>query len=320
MTIHAHSKTQPTKPSQQKRQALWTQIKRQKYLFLMSVPFIIWIAVFCYGPLYGWLMAFVKFQPHRGIFGSEFVGLHYFKQFFVSPDIWPILRNTVAMSLMHMVGENIFPLLLALLINELQSPRFKKGVQTLTYLPHFVSFVVVANIFLELLGTNGPVNEALVNLGLVDTSIKFWQEPKYFWVMATSLKIWKELGWGSIIYLAAISGIDQEMYEAASIDGCGRFRRIWYITVPSLLPTVMILWIVNMSGIFAAGFDASYLLSNSLTRDVAEVIETFTFRMGISMGQYSFTTAVSLLQTFVGFVLVYLTNTLAKKVTDYSLW
>ena len=320
MAIMGKRKAQPPASSLVKRKNTWALIKRQKYLFLMSVPFILWIAVFCYGPLYGWLMAFVKFQPHRGIFGSEFVGLHYFKQFFLSPDIWPILRNTVAMSLLHMVGENIFPLLLALMINEVLSPKFKRGVQTLTYLPHFVSFVVVANIFLELLGNQGPLNQLLLNMGLTSEAIKFWQEPRFFWILSTVLKIWKELGWGSIIYLAAISGIDQEMYEAAAIDGCGRFRRIWYITVPSLLPTVMILWIVNMSGIFAAGFDASYLLSNSLTRDVAEVIETFTYRMGISMGQYSFTTAVSLLQTFVGFLLVYLTNALAKKVTDYSLW
>lgn len=299
---------------------IWSLIKRQKFLFLMSVPFIIWIAVFCYGPLYGWLMAFVRYSPQKGIFGSEFVGFYYFKQFFTDPDIGIILRNTIAMSLMHMVAENIFPLILALMINEVINKRFKRSVQTLTYLPHFVSFVVVANIFLELLGTEGPANMMLQNLGLADSPVKFWQEPMYFWILATLLKIWKELGWGSIIYLAAISGIDQEMYEAAAIDGCGRFKRIWYITIPSLLPTVMILWIVNMSGVFAAGFDASYLLSNALTRDVAEVIETYIYNMGIAMGQYSFSTAISLLQTVIGFILVFITNTLAKKVTDYSLW
>lgn len=292
----------------------------QRELFLMAIPCIILVCVFYYGPLYGWLMAFVKYKPAKGIFGSEFVGLYYFKQFFSDPDVGIILRNTVVMSAMNIVAHSILPLLLALMINEAYNKYFKRTVQTLTYLPHFISFVVVSNIFLELLGTEGPVNEALLNLSLVETAVKFWQEPSWFWLLVTIIRAWKEVGWDAILYLSALAAIDETQYEAASIDGCGRFRRIWHITIPNLLPTVVVLWILNMSGIFSASFDASYMLGNSVTAGVAEVIETYVYKMGISMGMYSYSTAISLLQTVIGFILVWLTNKLSQKTTEYSLW
>lgn len=292
----------------------------QRELFLMAIPCIILVCVFYYGPLYGWLMAFVKYKPSKGVFGSEFVGLYYFKQFFSDPDVGIILRNTVVMSAMNIVAHSILPLLLALMINEAYNKYFKRTVQTLTYLPHFISFVVVSNIFLELLGTEGPVNEALLNLSLVETAVKFWQEPSWFWLLVTIIRAWKEVGWDAILYLSALAAIDETQYEAASIDGCGRFRRIWHITIPNLLPTVVVLWILNMSGIFSASFDASYMLGNSVTAGVAEVIETYVYKMGISMGMYSYSTAISLLQTVIGFILVWLTNKLSQKTTEYSLW
>ncbi len=299
---------------------LLRKAKHQKALFAMAIPCIILVAIFYYGPLYGWLMAFVKYSPSKGVFGSEFVGLHYFKQFFSDPDVGIILRNTVVMSAMNIIAHSILPLLLALMINEVANRHFKGAVQTLTYLPHFISFVVVSNIFLELLGTNGPINEVLQTTGMVDAAIKFWQEPSLFWLLVTLIRAWKEVGWDSILYLSALAAIDNTQYEAAGIDGCGRFRRIWYITLPNLLPTVVVLWITNMSGIFAASFDASYMLGNSITSGVAEVIETYVYKMGISMGMYSYSTAISLLQTVIGFILVWLTNKLSQKTTDYSLW
>ena len=299
---------------------LMQTIKNQRYLFLIAIPCIIYIGIFFYGPLYGWLMAFVKYKPSRGVFGSQFVGLHYFKEFFSDPDLGKIVRNTLAMSSLNLIAINTFPLLLALMINEVSNKKFKRTIQTLTYLPHFVSFIVVANIFLELLGTNGAVNDLLKNMGVIETSYKFWQQPSLFWLLATFVRAWKEVGWGAIIYLAALAGIDQEQYEAAAIDGCGRIRRIIYITIPNLLPTVMILWITNMSGLFSASFDASYMLGNATTSNVAEVIETYIYKMGLSMGMYSYATAVSLIQTVLGFLLVYLTNKIAQKTTNYSLW
>lgn len=292
----------------------------QKYLFLIAIPCIVYIAIFFYGPLYGWLMAFVQYKPARGIFGSEFVGLHYFKEFFTDPDLGKIVRNTLAMSTLNLLAINTFPILLALMINEISNKVFKRTIQTVTYLPHFVSFVVVANIFLELLSTNGPVNEGLRGMGIIKMAIKFWQEPSLFWLLATFVRVWKEVGWGAIIYLAALAGIDQGQYEAAAIDGCGRIKRIFYITIPNLLPTVMVLWITNMSGLFSASFDASYMLGNATTSAVAEVIETYIYKMGLSMGMYSYSTAVSLIQTVLGFIMVYITNKVAQKTTDYSLW
>jgi len=303
-----------------KKGKLLQTVKNQKYLFLIAIPCIIYIFIFFYGPLYGWLMAFVRYKPSRGVLGSEFVGLYYFKQFFTDPDLGKIVRNTLAMSSLNLVAINIFPLLLALMINEVSSRRLKRTIQTVTYLPHFVSFVVVANIFLELLGTNGAVNNILKSLGLIEHSYKFWQQPSLFWILATFVRVWKEVGWGAIIYLAALAGIDQEQYEAAAIDGCGRIKRIFYITIPNLMPTIMIIWITNMSGLFSASFDASYMLGNATTSSVAEVIETYIYKMGLSMGQYSYATAVSLIQTVLGFILVWLTNKIAQKTTDYSLW
>lgn len=305
---------------QRKLSPLLRKAKAQKTLIAMVLPCIVLVAIFYYGPLYGWLMAFVQYKPSKGIFGSEFVGLRYFKQFLSDPDVGVILRNTVVMSAMNIAAHSILPLLLALMINEVAARKFKGVVQTLTYLPHFISFVVVSNIFLELLGTTGPVNQALQATGIADAAIKFWQEPSLFWLLVTFIRIWKEIGWDSILYLSALAAIDNSQYEAAGIDGCGRFRKIWYITIPNLMPTVVVLWITNMSGIFAASFDASYMLGNSVTSNVAEVIETYVYKMGISMGMYSYSTAINLLQTVIGFILVWLTNNLSQKTTDYSLW
>ena len=276
----------------------------QRTLFIMVIPCIILVAIFYCGPMYGWLMAFVNYKPKLGVFGSEFVGLKYFKQFFNDPAVGKILRNTVAMSGMNIIAHSILPLLLALMINEVGNKLFKSAVQTLTYLPHFISFVVVSNIFLELMGTEGPLNQALLNMNMTEAAIKFWQEPSWFWHLVTIIRAWKEVGWDAILYLSALAAIDETQYEAAGIDGCGRFRRIWYITIPNLLPTVVTLWVLNMSGIFAASFDASYMLGNAITSDVAEVIETYVYDIALANGsQYSYSTAISLFNNVINFLI-----------------
>lgn len=304
-----------------KTNALLRKAWSQRALFTMVIPCIILVAIFYCGPMYGWLMAFVNYKPKLGVFGSEFVGLKYFKQFFNDPAVGKILRNTVAMSGMNIIAHSILPLLLALMINEVGNKYFKSAVQTLTYLPHFISFVVVSNIFLELMGTEGPLNQALLSMNMTDAAIKFWQEPSWFWLLVTMIRAWKEVGWDAILYLSALAAIDESQYEAAAIDGCGRFRRIWYVTIPNLLPTVVTLWVLNMSGIFAASFDASYMLGNAITSDVAEVIETYVYDIALANGsQYSYSTAISLLQTLIGFIMVWLTNKLSQKTTEYSLW
>jgi len=299
---------------------IWGTLYRQRYLLLMSVPFIIWIFIFCFGPMYGWLMAFQNYDPNKGVWKSEWVGFRHFISFFQNPEALRAVRNTVAISGLNIIAGNIFPLILALMLNEVNNILFKRTVQTISYLPHFVSYVVIANIFLTILGLQGPVNEILMKLGLTKQPIKFWWNKHIFWYMVTAVNVWKEVGWGAIIYLAAIAGVDQELYEAATVDGCGRFRKIWYVTIPAILPTVIVLWILSLGDIFNAGFDASYLLGNPATRDTSDVIATYVYRYGINMGMYSFTTAVSLMQIFIGFILVFISNTLAKKFTDYSLW
>ncbi len=299
---------------------IWQTMYRQRYLMLMSIPFIIWIFVFSFGPMYGWLMAFQDFDPNKGIVGSTWVGLKQFKLFFHNAEALRAVRNTVVISSMNIVLNNIVPLILALMLNEVGNMFFKSTVQTISYLPHFVSFVVVANLFLTLFGTQGPVNDLLVNIHLVAKPIKFWMDKNIFWYMVSFVNIWKEVGWGAIIYLASIAGVDPEIYEAATVDGCGRFKKMWYITIPSIMPTVIILWILSLGDIFNAGFDASYLLGNPATRNTADVIATYVYRYGIAMGMYSFSTAVSLIQTFIGFILVFFSNTISRKFTGYSLW
>ena len=293
----------------------------RRELFIMVIPCIVLVAIFYCGPMYGWFFAFQDYKPKLGLFGSKFVGLKHFEKFFTDPAIGRILRNTVAMSFMNIVAHSVLPLLLALMINEVGNKLFKSAVQTLTYLPHFISFVVVSNIFLELMGTDGPLNQALLSTNMVDAAVKFWQEPSWFWLLVTIIRAWKEVGWDAILYLSALAAIDEAQYEAAAIDGCGRFRRIWYITIPNLLPTVVTLWVLNMSGIFAASFDASWMLGNSVTSDVAEVIETYVYAIGLGEGsQFSYSTAISLMQTLIGFIMVWLTNKLSQKTTEYSLW
>ena len=293
----------------------------QRELFIMVIPCIVLVAIFYCGPMYGWFFAFQDYKPKLGLFGSKFVGLKHFEKFFTDPAIGRILRNTVAMSFMNIVAHSVLPLLLALMINEVGNKLFKSAVQTLTYLPHFISFVVVSNIFLELMGTDGPLNQALLSTNMVDAAVKFWQESSWFWLLVTIIRAWKEVGWDAILYLSALAAIDEAQYEAAAIDGCGRFRRIWYITIPNLLPTVVTLWVLNMSGIFAASFDASWMLGNSVTKPVAEVIETYVYAIGLGEGsQFSYSTAISLMQTLIGFCMVWLTNKLSQKTTEYSLW
>lgn len=302
------------------RKKLLYTIYKQRYLFLMSVPFIIWICIFKFGPISGWLMAFEDYNPNKGILGSPWVGLKHFITLFDSKQMFQIIRNTVVISALGIITGNIFPLIFALSLNEVMNMPFKRTIQTITYLPHFVSFVVVANIFLTIFSVDGVYNSVLINLGIIDSPTQVWANKNNFWGMVTLVNVWKEIGWNSIIYLAAISSIAVEQYEAATIDGCGRFSRMWYITIPSILPVVVLLWILSLGDIFNAGFDASYLLGNPVTRDTSEVIDTYVFRIGIENGMFSLSTAVTLFKILIGFLMVYISNLIARRYSEYSLW
>lgn len=300
---------------------VWKTFKKQKYLQIMILPWIVWLIVFHYIPMYGVVIAFQEYSPLKGIAGSPWVGFDQFRAFFQNPEFWNLMRNTLGISLWKLFWGFPMPILFALLLNELTSGRFKRFVQTLSYLPHFISWVVVAGILHGLLSLDvGLVNRLLTAVGLLQEPIMFLGDSRFYWVILIVSDIWKELGWGAIIYLAAIAGVDQAMYEAAEIDGASRWRKMFHITLPSIAPTIVILLIFNISGILNSSFDQLYLLQNPMVLDVGEVIDTYVYKTGLTQGRFSYSTAVGLFKSLIGFVLIVLVNRIAKKINGSGIW
>ncbi|MEF3353254.1 sugar ABC transporter permease [Paenibacillus sp. GYB006] len=289
------------------------EYKKSKYLFFMLFPTLIWFAIFHYGPLYGIQLAFKDFSPIKGIWGSEWVGLDHFRfLFFQSPDFTRIFRNTLLISLYNIIFGFPAPIILALLLNELRSNMFKRFAQSISYIPHFFSWVILSGIIIVMLSpSEGPVNYILQMFGM--EPIYFLADPNYFRPALVVTGIWKEIGWGTIIYLAALSGIDPTLYEAAVIDGAGRWKRILHITLPSILPVVSIMFILSLGGILNAGFDQIFNLYSPAVYEVADVIDTYVYRAGIVQGQFGLTTAVGLFKNVIGIALVLGTNYAMKK-------
>lgn len=286
----------------------------------MVIPFLLLVVLMNYLPMLGIVMAFKEFRPSLGIFGSPWVGFKYFEQFFFSGDFTKIMRNTFAMSLMTMAVCFPLPIVFAILLNEIRFTRFKKFVQTSSYLPHFISWVVAANMVLVFLSYEGPLNTLLTRLGLIGQPIAYFQDGKYFWVIIALSNLWKELGWSAVIYLAAIAGIDTQLYDAAYIDGAGRFRRIWHVTLPSISFTIVFLLILSISGLLNAGFEQQLLMANTMIWDYADNIDTYTYRYGLAQALYPYGTAVGLFKSVVSFTLLYAANTLSKKFSEYRVW
>jgi putative aldouronate transport system permease protein len=291
----------------------WREYKKCKYLFLLLVPVLIWYAVFAYMPLYGIQLAFKDFRIMDGIWGSPWVGLKHFKFLFLqSPDFFKILRNTVVISFYHIIFGFPAPIILALLINEIRSSKFKKVAQSLTYLPHFFSWVILSGILLTLLSpSTGVVNYLLTLVGL--EPVYFLGDPNYFRFTLVSSGIWKEVGWGTIIYLAALAGISPDLYEAAVMDGASRWKQTLKITLPSILPVIVLMLILRMGGILDAGFDQILNLYSPATYEVADILDTYVYRVGLQNFQFSLTTAVGLFKNLVAFMLVLLTNFISKR-------
>lgn len=287
----------------------------------MVVPAIAYVGVFVYGSMWGMLIAFVNYNPGLGILNSEFVGLKYFKEFIFSPDLPLLLRNSFAISLLNIVFGIVFPVLFAVLLNEVSSVRLKKLTQTISYLPHFISYVVVANIALMMLSPDGgAVNRLLMALNLIDEPIFFFAIPQAFWWIIAGLNIWKEMGWSAIIYIASIANIDPQLYEAAMVDGAGRLKRIWHITLPGIVPTIVVLTILAVPDLLNAGFDPSFLLGNALVSDYSRVLDTHVYAIGIQQGRYSLATAIGMMRMAVGLVLILSANAVARRVSEYSLF
>jgi putative aldouronate transport system permease protein len=283
------------------------------------LPAVAFVALFEYGPMYGLQIAFKDFNGMLGIWGSKWVGLKYFLRFFRSPTLWQLLRNTVTMSLYDLAVGFPIPILLALALNEVRSHAFKRTVQMVTYAPHFISTVVVTGmIYLFLNQTRGVVNHAMAFVGI--ERISFLTQPRWFKTIYVFSNVWQRAGWGSIIYMAALSAVDLELVDAASIDGASRMQRIWHINVPVLAPTITILLILRCGQLLRIGFQKVLLLQNPLNQEASDVIQTYVYRVGLLGGQFSYTTAIGMVNNVINFLLLVAVNELARKTREHSLW
>lgn len=297
----------------------FSNMLQQKYLYLMSLPFIIWIFVFSYVPIWGWLMAFQNYKPSKTIMEQKWVGFKNFIELFGDERFYLVLRNTLGMSIMGLIVSFTIPIIFALLLNEIRGSLFKRTVQTISYLPHFVSWVVVAGLVTKMLSTDsGAINQLLMSLHLIDAPIQFMAKGEYFWSIVTASDLWKETGWNSIIFLAAMAGVDQEQYEAATVDGAGRFRKMWNITLPGIRTTFMVLLILSIGHLVGTGYEKQLLLGNPLVKDYSEVLELYALNYGIGLSRYSYGTAIGIFNSVVSIILVFSANYIYKRVTKES--
>lgn len=299
---------------------LLKRVVKYRALLIMMVPALIFFVVFCYIPMYGVVLAFKDYSISQGIMGSDWVGLYYFERLFSSSRFWEVLRNTLWISLLKLVIGFFPPIMFALLINEVRVSWFKKLTQTASYLPYFISWIVMAGIIREIFSAHGVINQIITSFG---GDAQIWLSKKdYFRFILVSTDIWKSFGWASIIYISAMSSINAQLYEAASIDGAGRFRKMLSITLPSLIPVITINLILSMGGILNAGFDQIFNLMNSSVKSVADIIDTYVYELGIQKRDYSLSTAVGLFKSIIAMIMVLGTNYVAQKINgeEFTLW
>jgi putative aldouronate transport system permease protein len=298
---------------------LLRQMARRYDLYLMLLLPIIWYVIFHYAPLYGLQIAFKNFNPGKGIGGSSWVGLEHFVRFFDSYYFWRLLWNTVSINLFSLLIAFPIPIFLALIINEIPNKAFSKWLQNITYIPHFISVVVIVGmISLFLSPTSGPVNLLIQTFG--GTPIRFMEEAGWFKTIFIGSNIWQNMGWQSIIYIAALSGINPQLYEAAKIDGASRLRRVWHISLPGIVPAIVILLILDVGHFMNIGFEKVLLMQNSLNSEASDVISTFVYTTGILKGEYGYTTAIGLFNSVINLTLLLLVNRIARKTSETSLW
>jgi len=289
-------------------------------LHLMILPCVILLAIFCYYPMSGVLMGFTRFNPNKGFFGSEWLGLYYFKRLFTGSDFPRVIWNSFYISMLKTWLGLVAALTFALLLNEMRLKRFKKVVHAVTMFPHFVSWVICANLFRDILYSDGALNQILLALGLIEEPIFFLGSKEFFVPMLVVTDLWKGFGYGSVLITAALTNIDPGLYEAAYIDGAGRWKQTLHVTLPGIASILAMIVILNISGVLSAGFDQIYNLYNQLVMDVADVIDTYVYRMGYGGGQYSLSTAAGLFKSIVGSAMLLLSWWLAEKYTDYRVF
>ncbi len=308
-----------------KKKSGFLQALEQWDLQILVLPGILLLFVFSYIPIYGLVMAFQEFRVGDFPGQSEWVGFKQFISLVTDSAIPQVLRNTLVISLLKLTIGFVCPIIFAVMLNEMKNQGIKKTIQTVSYLPHFISWTVCALLMFDFLSTDGgAVNEMLMAAGFIDKPIGFFQDGKYFWGLALVTDTWKELGWNSIIYISAIAGVDAEMYEAADIDGATRAQKMWHITIKAIKPTIILLFIMNVGGILNANFDQIMMLTKQLSigalTEYANVIDTYIFRMGISLGRVSYGTAAGLLKSIINFILLLVANTIADKAGENALF
>ena len=311
------------------KKTFWARLREEKYLQIMALLGIAWMLVFNYIPMYGILIAFKKnFFITTPLFSKKFFttpwatnhGFQHFLAFFKDDEFVNVMGNTLGISILKLIFNFTLPIVFALLLNEVRNLRFKKAIQTITYMPHFLSWVVLGGILTTWLGEGGLFNELLLKMGLIKEGVSFLAYPKYFWAITVISDLWKELGWSAIIYLAAISGIDQEMYEAAKVDGASRWKQIWTITLPSIAPTVTIMFILAVGGLLNSNFDQILVLNNPLNAPRSNVIDIFVYQTAMRGMRYSYASAIGLFKSVIAFILLFIANQVTKKLNDTSLF
>ncbi|QNK60978.1 sugar ABC transporter permease [Paenibacillus sp. PAMC21692] len=292
---------------------------RYRWMYLMALPGFLFFLIMKYLPMWGILLAFQDYNPFKGFWESEWVGFENFKTFFTYGDFWPLLRNTLTISILNLIFFFPAPIVLALMLNEVRAEAFKRITQTIIYLPHFLSWVIVVSFtFLFFSFDIGFLNKALNFIGFAEISIL--SEPRYFYGLLVGQNVWKEVGWGTIIFLAAIAGVDQQLYEAATVDGAGRLRKIWHVTLPAIRSTIVILMILKLGDMLDVGFEQILLMLNPMVQNVGEVFDTYVYQQGILSGNFSYSIAVGLFKSVAGLILVVGGNYLAKKAGEDGLY
>lgn len=303
-----------------KQEPLLRHIKRNWHLYAFLLIPVLYYVIFRYIPMFGNVIAFRRYRAGSSIFGDEWSGLKYFKQFMNDGQFWRAFRNTLTLNFSYLLVRFPLTLIFALLLNEIKCLPWKKFVQTVSYLPHFISMIIVAGMIKEMVSANGPINTLLASLG--KDTLSFIALPEWFPTIFVASGIWQGLGWGTILYLAAIAGISPSLYEAATVDGANRFQRVWHITLPCILPTITTLLILDIGGLVGSGgaFEKVFLLYNPMTYETADIVSTYVFRMGVGSGNYSYATAVGLFEGLINLVLLTTANIVSKKTTESGLW
>lgn len=307
------------KPKRKKDAASYSSFKKVKWLYLMMIPGLLYYIVFKYGPMFGLVMAFQDFNAYLGFFGSPWVGLKHFARFFSEPTFWTLFRNTLILGFLNIFIYFPIPILLSLMLNEIRHSWYKRISQTLIYIPHFISWVVICSITYTLFTVDGGVVNGIIEMTGGD-KINFLTSKSLFRPLIMGQIIWKEAGWGTIIFLSALTSIDQELYSAADVDGASRLQKLWHITLPGIKGTIVTMLILRLGSFLNTGFEQLLLMINSLNRSVGEVFDTYVYTTGILGGQFSYTTAVGFFKSFVSLILVIGANALAKKLGEEGIY